>query len=230
MEVHEFDRLSVVTRRAAEQKRPVERPPQLTTSSALLSLQRMAGNENVSALLTQDQDETGRSPLHEVVGSGGGSPLEPGARSFMEDRLGADFSDVRVHTGPKADESAHAISAQAYTVGSDVVFRGGSYQPDTEAGRHVLAHELAHVVQQRSGPVEGTPAPGGISLSHPSDSFEQAAERTASAAMAGESATTVPAGAGDAVTAQRAGEDEEEVQALTAQREEGDDLEEEPGI
>src|SRR5205823_14023107 len=101
------------------------------------------------------------------------------------ERMGHDFSDVRVHTGGKADESARSISAQAYTVGTDVVFRSGAYQPDTSSGRHVLAHELAHVVQQKAGPVAGTPAPGGISVSHPSDSFEQAAVRSADLAMPG---------------------------------------------
>jgi hypothetical protein len=227
MEVHEFDRLTATTRRAAERQRPVERSPQLTTPSALLSLQRMAGNESVSALLAQEHDDAERSPVHEVVGSGGGSPLDPGARSFMEDRMGADFSDVRVHTGPKADESARSISAQAYTVGNDVVFRSGTYEPDSPSGRHVLAHELAHVVQQRSGPVAGSPAPGGISLSHPSDPFEQAAERSADAAIAGAPASPVPASGGESVTAQRAGEEEEEMaQALTAQR--AEEEEEEP--
>ena len=107
--------------------------------------------------------------MRDVVGSGGGSPLEPGVRGFMEQRLGQDFSDVRVHTGGKADESARSISAQAYTVGTDVVFRGGAYQPDTPTGQRVIAHELAHVVQQKAGPVAGTPAAGGIRLSNPSD-------------------------------------------------------------
>jgi hypothetical protein len=220
MEAHEFDRLTSVTRRVAERQRPVERPPLTATMpSAVLSLQRMAGNESVSALLAQDQEEAGGSPVREVVGSGGGSPLDPGARSFMEERMGADFSEVRVHTGAKADESARSISAQAYTVGSDVVFRSGVYEPETPAGRHVLAHELAHVVQQRSGPVAGTPAPGGISISHPADPFEQAAERSADAAVAGAVASPAAAGAGDGMTAQRATpEEEEEVQTLTAQR------------
>jgi hypothetical protein len=228
MEVHEFDRLTAVTRRAAERQRPVERAPQLTMPTALLSLQRMAGNESVSALLSREQEEAQRSPVHDVIGSGGGSPLDPGARSLMEERMGADFSDVRIHTGPAADHSARSISAQAYTVGSNVVFRSGAYEPDSPAGQHVLAHELAHVVQQRSGPVAGTPAPGGISLSHPSDPFEQAAERSADAVMSGGTTSTAPAGGSQGITAQREGEDEEEVQALTAQRAAEEELEEEP--
>jgi hypothetical protein len=230
MDAHEFDRLTPVTRRAAERQRPGEPSPLLTTPSAMLSLQRMAGNESVSALVGEDrEEETARSPVRDVVGSGGGSPLDPGARSFLEGSMGHDFSDVRVHTGGRADESARSISAQAYTVGTDVVFRSGAYQPDTQAGRHVLAHELAHVVQQKAGPVAGTPAPGGISVSSPSDAFEQAAERSADAAIAGQPASPVPAGAGAEMTAQRAGEDEEEemAQTLAAQRA-GEDEEEEP--
>jgi hypothetical protein len=220
MDAHELERLAAVTRRASDRPRGAEPAPRVDMPSAVLNLQRMAGNQSVSALLGQEQEEAQGSPVREVVGSGGGSSLEPGARSFLEERMGTDFSDVRVHTGPRADESARSINAQAYTVGTDVVFRSGAYQPDTPAGRHVLAHELAHVVQQKAGPVEGTPAPGGISISHPSDQFEQAASRAADHAMAGESASPVAASAGDGMTAQRAAEDEEDetAQALTAQR------------
>ena len=124
--------------------------------------------------------------------------------------MSADFSDVRVHTGGKADESARSINAQAYTVGTDVVFRSGAYEPDTQGGRHVLAHELAHVMQQKAGPVSGTPAAGGISISDPSDSFERAAEHSATQAMSGAPVQTMPAAGGEAVVAQREGQDEEE--------------------
>src|SRR5215472_8806157 len=223
MEVHEFDRLTAVTRRPAERVRPVEHTPPLTMPTAMLSLQRMAGNESVSALVTQDE-EVASSPVRQVVESGGGSPMDSATRSYLEGRMGADFSDVRIHTGSMADHSARSINAQAYTVGTNVVFRSGAYQPDTEAGRHVLAHELAHVVQQKSGPVAGTPAPGGISISHPSDPFEQAAERAASQAVSGGEASPVATGAGEGVTAQRA--PEEEVQMLPAQRQTPEEEEE----
>lgn len=221
MDAHEYERVVAVTRRASERSSGPEPAPRSDTMpAAVLNLQRMAGNESVSALLGQQEEEEQRSPVHDVIGSGGGSPLEPGARSFLEERMGADFSDVRVHTGGPADVSARSINAQAYTVGTDVVFREGAYQPDTPGGRHVLAHELAHVMQQKAGPVSGTPAPGGISISHPSDSFEQSAERTAAQVMSGPpTAQATPAGAGTGMTAQRA-EEEEEVQPLLAQREE----------
>lgn len=78
-----------------------------------------------------------------------GRPLEAGARGFMEPRLGRDLSDVRIHTGPLASRSAEAVTARAYTVGRNIVFRSGEYAPDTTEGRRLLAHELAHVLQQR---------------------------------------------------------------------------------
>lgn len=150
--------------------------------AAVMHLQRAAGNDSVTSLLGPDQEEEA-SPVHGVIGSAGGRALDPPTRQFMESRMGHDFSDVRVHTDAKAADSARSLNAQAYTVGNDIVFQGGAYAPDTEPGRHVLAHELTHVVQQRSGPVDGTPAAGGIRISHPSDSFEQAAERNAGEVM-----------------------------------------------
>jgi hypothetical protein len=225
MEAHELEQLPAASRRPAESRRP-DGPGPLTMPAAVIGLQRLAGNQSVGALL---EGEEAASPVREVVGSGGGAPLDPGARSFLEQRMGADFSDVRVHTGARADESARSISAQAYTVGTDVVFRSGAYEPDSPSGRHVLAHELAHVVQQKAGPVAGSPAPGGISVSDPSDAFEQAAVRTADQVMAAEPAPVAAAASGEAATAQRAAEDEEQdelAQTLPAQRAEED--EEEP--
>jgi len=190
------------------------------SAASLLRLQRLAGNASVNALLGEEE----RSPVHDVVGSGGGSPLDGQTRALMESRLGHDFSDVRVHTDTKAHESAQSINAQAYTVGSDVVFQSGRYEPSTDAGRHVLAHELTHVVQQRSGPVDGMPAPGGIRVSDPSDPFERAAEQTAASAMS-EPAPVTAVAEGAAVQRQEE-EEEEPVQALAVQRQEAE--EEEP--
>jgi uncharacterized protein DUF4157 len=211
---HEFEQLPEVARAVARERAETGGPQQAPPAAAVLSLQRLAGNESVNALLEEEQP----SPVRDVVGSGGGSPLEPGVRGFMEQRLGHDFTDVRVHTGGKADESAHSISAQAYTVGTDVVFRGGAYQPDSPTGQRVIAHELAHVVQQKAGPVAGTPAPGGIRLSNPSDPFEQAAEETARGVTA--QASLMPASTPAEASVQRAEPEEEEeaAQALVAQR------------
>lgn len=81
----------------------------------------------------------------------GGRPLPGSTRSFFESRFGRSFEDVRVNTGPRADRAARSVNAEAFTVGSDVVFRSGAYRPGTAAGRRLLAHELTHVVQQDGG-------------------------------------------------------------------------------
>lgn len=97
----------------------------------------------------------GKAPaiVHEVLHSPG-QPLDVGTRSFMEGRFGHDFQHVRVHSDPRAAESAAAVGALAYTVGSDVIFGAGQYAPDSAQGRYLLAHELTHVVQQQSTPKE----------------------------------------------------------------------------
>lgn len=77
-----------------------------------------------------------------------GEPLDAGTRTFFEPRFGHDFSKVRVHTGARAAESARGLNAMAYTIGRDVVFGADRYRPHTSSGRLLLAHELAHVVQQ----------------------------------------------------------------------------------
>ncbi|RZQ59373.1 DUF4157 domain-containing protein [Amycolatopsis suaedae] len=98
-----------------------------------------------------------------------GRPLDPGVREVMENRLGHDFSQVRLH----ADESAGALRAAAYTVGEDIVFAPGNYAPDTPRGEALLTHELVHVVQNRSGPA------GTRELSHPGDAAERQAHEIA---------------------------------------------------
>lgn len=88
-------------------------------------------------------------PIVDSVLSSPGRPLDTGTRGFMESRFGHDFSQVRVHTDQQAAESARAVNAHAYTVGQDIAFAGGKYDPDSNSGRHLLAHELAHTIQQR---------------------------------------------------------------------------------
>lgn len=82
---------------------------------------------------------------------GAGRPLDPATRSFMEARFGRDFESVRIHTNGEAEASANALDARAYTFGRDIVFAGGAYAPESREGRRLLAHELAHVVQQDRG-------------------------------------------------------------------------------
>lgn len=95
---------------------------------------------------------TPQAPTGAAVGRlGGGRPMGPGERAFFEPRFGADFSGVRIHDGPEADTAARALGARAFTLGRDVAFARGEYAPGFEKGRHLMAHELAHVRQQERG-------------------------------------------------------------------------------
>ena len=88
--------------------------------------------------------------VRDVLGSSG-QPLDPTTRAFMEPRFGYDFSQVRVHADGKAALSSRSIQALAYTAGRHMVFAANRYSPHTESGKRLLAHELAHVVQQGEG-------------------------------------------------------------------------------
>jgi hypothetical protein len=183
----------------------------------VLGLQRTAGNGGVAAMVEED-----RSPVHDVVSSGG-RPLEPDVREDMESRLGHDFGDVRVHDDGAAHESARSVNAHAYTVGSNIVFQRDTYDPSSSDGKVTLAHELTHVVQQRSGPVDGTPAAGGINVSDPSDRFEREASANAERAMSVPTTSTPAAPAPASAAVQRQSEDA----GLGVQREEAPEEKEE---
>lgn len=111
--------------------------------------------------------------VHEVIGTPGHA-LDAGTRAFMEPRFGHDFSRVRVHAGTRAAASARAVGAQAYTVGPHVVFGADQYAPRTVDGQRLLAHELAHVVQQ-SGAGAGAPL-GSLAVEASDAASEQQAE------------------------------------------------------
>lgn len=111
--------------------------------------------------------------------AGGGSSLDSSVQHKLEQGLGADFSKVRVHTDGEADRLSGAVNAVAFTTGQDIFFSAGSYNPGSSEGMHLLAHEAVHTVQQASGPVAGTPTLGGVTISNPSDRFEQEAEQMA---------------------------------------------------
>jgi hypothetical protein len=96
--------------------------------------------------------------VHQVLRSPG-QPLDSTTREFFEPRFRRDFSDVRIHTDAAASNSAHSINALGYTVGRHVVLADGQYSPETSSGRGLLAHELAHVVQQGPRPASELAAP-----------------------------------------------------------------------
>jgi Domain of unknown function (DUF4157) len=80
--------------------------------------------------------------------SSSGSHLDRSIQSFMQSRLGADFSHVRIHTDGKAAKLSRLLNAQAFTIGNDIYFNEGRYQPESQTGKHLLAHELTHTIQQ----------------------------------------------------------------------------------
>ena len=110
-----------------------------------------------------------------------GTPLDASMRGGMEKSFGHDFSRVRLHDNALAHESARSVDALAYTVGSDIVFGAGQYRPATQEGQHLLAHELAHTVQQ--GGLQRRAAGSGLATD-PLPSLEHEADRAADAALA----------------------------------------------
>lgn len=90
-------------------------------------------------------------PIVNRVLASPGRALDPATRSFMGERFGADFSGVRIHTGAQAAQSAAAVEARAYTVGRNIVFGAGEFDPASQDGQRLLAHELAHTLQQDGG-------------------------------------------------------------------------------
>ncbi len=111
---------------------------------------------------------------------GGGSPLDAAVQSAWAPLFGHDLSGVRIHADPPADRLAGRVAATAFATGPDIFFRAGAYQPASTAGQRLLAHEVAHVVQQGGQ----SPAGGPLAVSSPGDAFEEEAERAAEAVVA----------------------------------------------
>ncbi len=107
-----------------------------------------------------------------------GQPIDPATRVFLEPRFNSDFSHVRVHADTAASASATAVNARAYTVGHNIVFGAGQYAPATAEGKRLIAHELAHVVQQGE---DATVVPQHLTIAPTGDQYEQEADRAAEA-------------------------------------------------
>lgn len=131
-------------------------------------------------------------PIAQAVLRSSGSALDPALRSLMETRFRHDFSRVRIHNDARADASARALDAQAYAAGRDIVFAAGRYAPWTAAGMRLLAHELAHVVQQ--GDVNT--GSHGLFIGATHDAAERAAD--AAAAQVSEGGVAAPLAAAPA--------------------------------
>lgn len=119
-------------------------------------LQRQYGNRYVqrvvSAQRSRDTGEDESKVASEILSKkGSGRALEPGVRAFMEPRFGYDFSNVRVHTDSFAATTSNELNAEAFTIGGDIFFNSGRYDPSTTVGKKLPAHELVHSIQQRRG-------------------------------------------------------------------------------
>jgi hypothetical protein len=162
-----------------------------------LSLQRSTRNSE-----PETRNSAEAPPIVNEVLRSPGQPLDAPTRAFFEPRFGHNFSNVRVHTDARAAESARTVNALAYTVGQDIVFGSGKYQPETRRGSELLAHELTHSIQQG-------PAARGISTKLEVSSSHDAAEQEADAAAAlvtGGQAVGVTTGQGMQVARQDAEE------------------------
>jgi hypothetical protein len=155
-----------------------ERAPQATAT-----LERAAsaiGNRGFGGLVARMQDGEGilaGGVVHPDVEAaiaasrGSGTRLDGGLSRRLEQSFGDSLQDVRVHTDDHAAALARAVSARAFTVGSDIYFGAGEYSPGTPGGAELVAHEVTHVVQQR-----GAPLTGPLTVSQPGDAMEREAD------------------------------------------------------
>jgi hypothetical protein len=152
-------------------------------TEALLALQQTLGNQAVQRIIQRTKSaNTPTTPKVEdgfaarLRSAASGNALEPSVRSQLEQKLGTSLSIVRLHTDTEADKLTREVDATAFTTGSDIFFRSGTYDPTSTEGMRTLMHEAVHVIQQAAGPVSGTAEAEGVSISDPSDAYEQSAQ------------------------------------------------------
>ena len=157
----------------------------------LAGLQAAAGNRAVQRLVESAPTEVDGAAISERIGAaeGAGTALDPAVSRQLAHTLGQDPGDPRIHLDAEADALSRELGAKAFTSGRDIFFREGAFDPSVPEGFGLLAHEATHVLQQASGPVDGTPtADGALSISDPADRHEQAA-RAHDASGAGTAST-----------------------------------------
>ena len=176
MSSHDKDRLL-----EHEKPRAPEQKPREDDAAPLHNLVSNVGNRAFGGAIARSQG-AGIMPggtVHPSVQSkidstrGSGAALDTNVANKLSPSLG-DLSDVRVHTDSTAHDLNHAVSAKAFATGSDVYFAKDQYKPNTTDGDKLLAHELAHVAQQR-----GAPTSGPLTVSNPGDAMENEAESVA---------------------------------------------------
>ena len=192
--------------------------PHKSEQAALAGLQRQIGNRAVQRLLVQCRGEGAFDLDDETTGRinsqrGGGQALDSGMQAQMSAATGQDFSGVKVHTDAESQSLSQQLEAKAFTTGQDIFFNEGTYQPGSSSGQELLAHELTHVVQQRSGAASGSAQGGGMTVNAPGDVFEQEADSVA--------AQVTRAGSAEI---QRQTEEEAEIQMQEMEEEEEEEL------
>jgi hypothetical protein len=182
------DELRSVAHDVERQRHPAPAGPAPATrrdgpEAAVSRLGSAIGNRGLSRAITQMRDGEGILPgglVHPDVeaaiaaSSGRGNRLHSGVAEQVGGAYGQSLGDVHVHYDDHAAALSRAVSARAFTVGSDIFFGAGEYRPGSTGGRELLAHELAHVVQQR-----GAPNTGPLTVSQPGDTLEREAESAA---------------------------------------------------
>ena len=202
--------------RKAEHEAAEHQPPGVETRSrGFAGLQRHIGNQGVQRILAQRSGQ-GATELDDETAKridgarGSGRPLDASVQESVGTAMGQDFDGVQVHTSPESDSLNKQLGAKAFTTGQDVFFGAGAYQPHTQDGQELIAHELTHVAQQGSGAVSGG---GRMTVNAPGDAYEQEADSVASSVTSDHSGSQ----------AQRQEMPEDELQAQLLQRQEEDE-------
>ena len=133
-------------------------------------IQKKSLAESITPLIQRSSTEKGGEASTHVENQinsskGSGATMDGKTKTFMETRFGTDFSDIKIHTGSQAVQMSRELNAQAFTVGNDIYFNEGKYNPNSDSGKHLLAHELTHTIQQSSGiekKVQRIPTQSGI--------------------------------------------------------------------
>lgn len=168
---------------SAPRSRPTAAHEPEREGAPLQRLSSSIGNRGVNQLIARMGDGEGimaSGLVHPDVQAaiaasrGGGRPLDAHVTRRLEPSLNESLGEVRVHTGDGAAALARAVSARAFTVGNDIFFGSGEYRPGSAAGNELIAHEVAHTIQQR-----GAPASGPLTVSQPGDALEREAEAVA---------------------------------------------------
>lgn len=159
-----------------------------TLTSSARRVQKTHGNRFVQRLVSRNVDGVQRGDRD--LQPGFGRPMDERTLAFMQAAYQTDFRDVRVHTGPDAASAAESIRAEAYTIGRDIYFAAGRYVPSSDEGRHLIAHELAHTIQQ--GRLGSASAGQKLGISTPGDALELEADSTATRVLSGSRGADAP--------------------------------------